>query len=42
MEPPSMYQSDNYVTTSIKAVQPYVEFYTAEFAENGFRVSADG
>ena len=37
-----MYQTDEYVITSIKAVQPYVKFYTAEFTENGFRVSADG
>ena len=42
MEPPSIYQTDYYVTTSIKAVQPYVKFYSAQFAENGFVVKADG
>ena len=42
MEAPSMYESDNFVTASIKADHSHVKVYSAEFAENGFIVKADG
>ena len=37
-----VYQSEGYVTTSIKAVYPSASFFTARFNDNGFTVNADG
>jgi len=38
----SLYQSEFYASASIKATQPYVKYYTAQFTNSGFIISADG
>ena len=42
MESLIMLQEGDYVSASIKAVQPYVKCYSAKFTDKGFVVSADG
>lgn len=38
----SWYQDHNYVTGSVKIVDKTLKKYTAEFAEDSFRVFVDG
>ena len=42
MESLHINQHDGCVSTSIKAVQPNVKYYSAQFTDSGFIVNADG
>ena len=37
-----VYQSEEYITTSIRADYPFALYFTARFCDKGFTISADG